>query len=396
MSQELLEWFNLLIRWFHIIAGIMWIGSSLYFVWLDTSLAEAPPEKDDVEGELWMVHSGGFYLVEKKYIKPGRLPETLHWFKWEATFTWLSGILLLAVVYYGSDGAFLIDPSVKEMSLNTAIGYSLGTIVVSWLIYDYMWLWLGKKNELLAHFLSAVLLVALVWFFTHTFGGRAAFIHVGATLGTLMVANVWARILPAQQQMIDATDRGEVPDYSLGKAAKQRSMHNSYMTFPVLFMMVSNHFPGTFGNKMNWLILLLLFIFGAMMRHLMITFEAGDPAWWSGAVAICALLGTMYLTGLFNTEEQVADTSQKEVIPIAKVQMIVAQRCLPCHSSEPYLAGYKEPPKGFVIETPDQLRKLAGKIKSQAVDTVTMPLGNMTNMTKEERETLGAWIDSLK
>ena len=266
----MLDWVNLVLRWVHFTAGIAWIGSSFYFIWLDQHLTAPSPERARVEGEVWMVHSGGFYRVEKRRIGPGEMPAVLHWFKWEAALTWASGLMLLVVVYYLTSGALLLDPAVSPLSVGWATALSLGILPAAWLVYHALWRSPLGRQPALAGFISFALLAAVTVLLFRVLSGRAAYIHVGSILGTLMVANVWAVILPAQQQMIDATRRGEEPDLSLGQDAKRRSLHNSYMTLPVLFLMLSTHFPQTYGHRLGWLILILLSVAGAAARHAMI------------------------------------------------------------------------------------------------------------------------------
>ena len=395
MSGAVLDWANLLVRWFHVIAGIWWIGSSLYFVTLDNSFQPPEEERDGVDGETFMVHGGYYYLVEKRFMQPGKMPDRLLWFKWEATFTWISGMLLLAVVYYFTGGSYLIDPKVLDMSLQTAVLASLGLVIGCWLLYDLVWQTVGKKSEQAGTALSLVGLVGLAYGLTHLFSGRAAFIHFGAVLGTLMVANVWIRILPGQRKMLADALAGKTPDYSQGKFAKVRSVHNSYMTFPVIFMMISNHFPNTFGNEYNWIVLLLLFVVGGGIRHFQISEERGNPAYWVLVPALLALVATVGVTYPKKAATP-AGIDAKDLVPFSKVQRIVYQRCTPCHASVPYPptgAKYTEPPNGVILETAEQIKGLSAKIKAQAVDSRAMPLGNMTRITDDERETLGKWID---
>ncbi len=389
MSPVVSEWLGLLIRWFHVIAGIWWIGSSLYFVWLDNSFEPPQEPRDGVEGETFMVHGGFYYLVEKRLMEPGKMPPKLHWFKWEATFTWISGMLLLSVVYYLSGGAFLVDRKVADISLPQAIAISLATVFLSWVVYDLLWQTLGKKSVPAATAVSIVLLVGLTYGLCHLFSGRAAYIHTGAVLGTLMVANVWIRILPNQQKMLDAALAGQTPDYSQGKYAKVRSVHNSYMTFPVLFTMISNHYAHTFGHDHNWVVLLLLVVFGAGIRHLMITHERHQTAYWVSAPVLASLAVLIWMT---YPKAPAPVASEGSRVTMAEVQTVIANRCLACHSSQPSDPVWKKPPLGVVLESPDQIRALAAKIQAQAVDSEAMPLANQTGMKAEERELLGRWI----
>ncbi|NBY21043.1 hypothetical protein EBQ74_12575 [bacterium] len=301
MFDSLHSWASYLLRWGHLIAGISWIGSSFYFIWLDKALTLPEKPKDGVEGEVWMVHSGGFYQVERRKIGPGQMPETLHWFKWEAAFTWITGVLLMAVVYYAGGGALLFDGSSSNSNVGQAILFSLLLLPLSWLVYDGLWnSKLGKKTEV-ATLLSFGLMVSLVYGLSKFFGGRAAYMHVGAIFGTIMVANVWMRILPAQQKMIDATKEGKQPDFSLSQKAKLRSVHNSYLTLPVLFLMLSNHYPMTYGSERNVLILLLLFVLGASARHYKITKEKVGVL--PPILILVSIFGLAYLTLDFSTSE---------------------------------------------------------------------------------------------
>lgn len=392
MPAHLNEWLNLIIRWMHLIAGISWIGSSFFFMWLDSHL-EAPKEhtdrKKDVEGELWMVHSGGFYLVEKYLIKPGWVPEKLHWFKWEATFTWITGFFLLGIVYYMGDGLYLIKPE-SGISPGVATLISLGTLAFAWLIYDLMWKYVFIDRSTLGALVSFMLTMAVAWGLSQVFSGRGMFIHIGAMFGTLMVANVWMRILPAQQKMIDATQRGEVPDYTLGKRAKQRSVHNNYMTFPVLFIMLSNHFPSTYGHTHNWLVLMGIILCGAGIRHFMNVKNTFSRL--ALAASVSGLFVLFFYTSPPPAPSSAQNTQTAETVAFAQVQAIIKQRCTSCHSAHPTDPMFKTAPQGAMFDTPGQIKAYADKIKARAVDSETMPLGNQTGMTKAERQLIGTWI----
>jgi uncharacterized membrane protein/plastocyanin len=300
MAAHAGEWLNLVLRWFHLIAAIGWIGSSFYFMWLDAALTAPDPPRVDVKGEVWMVHSGGFYRVEKRLIGPGRLPSVLHWFKWEAALTWVSGFFLLAVVYYHGGGIYLVDASVSSISVRAATALGIGVLVAGWAAYDVLWNTLGRKAPGAAAGVSLSALVGVAWGLSHLLSGRAAYIHVGAMLGTIMVANVWMRILPAQRQMIRATDEGREPDLSLGARAKQRSVHNNYMTLPVVFIMLSNHFPSTYAHPWRWAVLVALMLAGAGVRHFLnAKGRAGVVALVGAAVVALALFVVTAPPGLF-------------------------------------------------------------------------------------------------
>lgn len=386
------EWLNLLLRWSHFIAGIAWIGSSFYFVWLDQHLAPPQRPSEGVTGEIWMVHSGGFYQVHRRKLGPGEMPAALHWFKWEAAITWMTGILLLAVVYYWSRGLYLVDPTRSQLSPAMAAIVGLAAIALSWIVYDGLWRSpLGSRTGV-ATALSLLWLAAVTYLLCRLLSGRAAFIHVGSLLGTIMVANVWMRILPAQQQMIDATKAGHAADYALGEAAKRRSLHNSYITFPVLLLMLSNHFPAIYGHPLNWLLLVLLIVVGVAARTLMIGGRRARALALVPAAASLVAVVALTVPRRADTERSRPDASGERV-PFARVETIVTARCLTCHSSKPAIPTFGPSPGGVSFERAEDVRRYAGRIRVRAVETRTMPLGNMTSMTEEERRILGRWID---
>jgi uncharacterized membrane protein len=388
-----LDWLNLLIRWTHFIAGIAWIGSSFYFIWLDSHLERPATPNPDVEGSLWMVHSGGFYHVERRVIGPGAMPATLHWFKWEAAITGISGLFLLGVVYYMTRGVYLVDPRVAAIGIGQAAAIGIGAIVLSWIVYDAIWQSALRRRPAFATALCAVLLAALVWGLCHWMSGRAAYIHVGAVLGIIMVLNVWVRILPGQQRMIDATARGEAPDLTDGMNAKTRSVHNSYMTFPVLIMMLSNHFPAVYAHPMNGLLLGLLMIVGGCARHAMI--GKGPSRYWVFvplllAFALLALLTARRGPGWVRH----AEAAEGPPPSYRMVKGIIVSRCQMCHSRRPPDDSFGPMPGGVAFDDDAQIHGLAERIYVRAVLTRTMPLANRTKITDAERETLGRWYRS--
>lgn len=396
MMHTLMEWLNLFLRWTHLLTGIAWIGSSFYFMWLDSALTPPETKKSDVEGELWMVHSGGFYVVERKKIGPGTMPKVLHWFKYEALFTWITGFLLLSLVYYLTNGAYLLDPNVARIGAGQGTLLGIGTLVISWFIYDFIWQSkFAAKNEAIATFVSLILASAAGYLFCSNLSGRAAYIHLGAMFGTIMVANVWVRILPSQQKMIDATKEGRAPDFSLSAKAKRRSVHNSYMTFPVLFMMISNHYGNIYGNKHNFLALFLLVVLGVAIRHVMIAKNSSGK--WAVLPALVSLGVLVYLT--LPVSSNASNANHGSLIhgnpSFAQVRIILENRCLECHSQTPRNTQFGPAvPGGMYFDSPNQIRMFADRIKVRAVTTKTMPVQNMTGMTDEERNILGAWIDS--
>ncbi len=381
----MLDWVNLVVRWVHLTAGIAWIGSSFYFIWLDRDLTAPAPPRPRVEGETWMVHSGGFYRVEKRRIGPGEMPGVLHWFKWEAALTWASGMVLLAVVYYLTGGALLVDPAVSSLSVGWATLVALGTLVAGWFVYDALWRSPVNRTPTVAAALSLALFGAVTYLHFRLLSGRAAYIHVGSLLGTLMVANVWAVILPAQQRMIDATRRGEEPDFLLGEHAKRRSVHNSYMTLPVLFLMLSSHFPQTYGQRLGWLILILLTLAGAAARHAMI--GRGPLRLWALAPMTACFLAVVALA----TPRSAAPTSRAAAVPFADVRHIIHLRCLTCHSAFPTDDVFRTAPNGLMFDTPQQIDAAASRIAERTAVQRTMPPGNKTGITDEEREALRRW-----
>ena len=388
------EWLHYALRLFHLIAGIMWIGTSFYFVWLDFAFEPLPegPESDAAKkqgavGETYMVHGGLFYRVEKR--QPVSMPKVLHWFKYEALLTWISGVCLLVLLYWWiGGGTQLVDASRFSMHPHVAIAASAGVLVVGWAVYDLLWRLVGKRAEKAATVLSIALLVGVIYGVCAIFPGRVAFIHVGALLGTVMIANVWMRILPAQRRMIAARIAGKEPDWSEGAAAKQRSLHNSYVTIPVLVTMLSNHFSFVFDHRLNWVLLACLVVVGASVRHLMITIERQQTAYWAFAPATLGLLAVVAIT--WPTPPPV-DTSPP--VPFAQANDVITRRCRRCHSEHPTDEVWASAPAGVMFDRPDSIVAYAPRIRFRAVETRTMPLGNATGMTDEEREVLRRWID---
>ena len=390
MTSWLGDWANLLLRWTHFIAGIAWIGSSFYFIWLDRALTKPGQPRPGVEGDLWMVHSGGFYQVEKRRPGPGEVPPVLHWFKWEAMLTWMTGLSLLVLVFYLS-GAYLLDPGVSRIGRWQATALGISALVLGWPIYDGLWRSPLATRPAVASTVSLVLLTAITIVMCRLLSGRAAFMHVGTLLGTLMVANVWERILPAQQQMLEATRAGRPADFTLGERAKQRSVHNSYMTFPLLFIMLSNHFPATYANPANWLVLLLLFVAGAAVRHAMI--GHGPRARWALAPAALALAGAMLLSTPKGAAAPASSTATDSIPSFVAVRAVITQRCQPCHSQYQSDRSFGPAPGGVTFDTPESIARLAERIRVRAVETKTMPIANKTGMTDGERALLARWLE---
>jgi len=387
------EWLNLLLRWIHVLAAIMWIGDSLLFMWMDSSLS--PPSRSRegaVAGELWMVHSGGFYeVVKRRFLAPDEMPATLYWFKWQAYTTWITGLLLFVVVFYLGAGAYLVDPALSRLGHGAAVAVSLGLFAAAWLVYDALWMSPLGRRPGVAVALSLALLAAAAWGCLALFSSRAAYLQFGAMLGTVMAANVWRRIIPAQDQMLAATRAGTAVDTSLGLRAKTRSIHNHYLTLPVLFTMLSQHFPGTYGGRFALASLLLLVGVGMALKYVM-NARARSNRWIvaAGAAALIAAVGI----SAWNTRSAPADPALAGAppVPFSTVEAILQRRCLNCHALHPANPAFPQPPNGIVLEDPRRVRQLAPRILERAVITRTMPLGNLTGMTEDERRQLGAWI----
>jgi uncharacterized membrane protein len=389
MDATMSEWLNLAVRWLHVITGIAWIGSSFFFNWLDSHLEKPPTPRERVEGELWMVHSGGFYHISKMQLTPAEIPATLHWVKWEAGFTWISGFLLLAIVYYLGAREYLIDPSVADLSPAVAIAISVGSLIVGWLIYDVLWRSPLAQKPVLASAISFVLAVAAAYAFSKVFSGRAAYIQMGALLGTIMAANVWMIIIPSQQVMVAAAKAGTKPDPAYAYKAKHRSLHNNYMTLPVVFIMFSSHYPSTFGHELNWLILAGLGLVGGIVRHVFNLRNNGKSNPW---LFPAAALGMIALAIVANQRGGSIAGAGGEKAEFAEVRAVIAQRCVTCHSAHPTDENFTSAPLGFVLDTPQQVRRGAQKINARTIITQTMPLANKTEMTDDERALLGRWI----
>ena len=393
MEATLREWLSLLLRWIHVIAGIMWIGDSLLFMWIDSHLSPDPQRRRDVAGVTWLIHGGGYYHLEKRLLVPGRLPPRLRWFWLEATGTWLSGFLLLILIYYMSADAFLIDRSVRSVTAGQAIAVGLGMIVGGWLLYDGLWRTSLRDRPVVLLPVSLALLAAAGYVATHVLSARAAFLHIGAMLGTIMAANVWVHILPPQYRMVQAARAGREIDYSLGVHAKTRSTHNTYMTFPVIFLMISQHFPVVFVAQPGWLVLWLFFVLGAGARHLMLVgVRAGRT---TAAVTAAALVILVYLTARpVLSARNAPPGAYGPAPPFAQVRALLVERCAVCHSETPVMPGFVAPPVNVKMDTPQQIRALVGRIRVRAVEQQTMPPGNITHITNEERDLLRRWIDA--
>jgi uncharacterized membrane protein len=379
----LLDWLSLLLRWAHVVVGIAWIGASFYFIWLDNHLEPSADPK--VAGDLWAVHGGGFYHAEKFRGAPPRVPDRLHWFKWEAYWTWITGFFLLCVVYYAGAELYLIDASVLPMSKTMAIGLGLGILVAGSAVYEGLCRSpLGRNDTALALVLF-LLLAAAAWGLCQVFSGRGAYIHYGAMLATIMAGNVGHVIIPGQRRMVEALAAGLAPDPRDGAAGKQRSVHNTYFTLPVIFTMISGHYAFTYGTRWNWLVLVALTASGALIRVWFVLRHKGRAPAWPLAVGLGLLLVLGIALSPAPKERVQAGVSFEEV------SRVVETRCAGCHAAKPTLAGLAEAPKGVLLDTPERIRAQVTLIHQQSVLSRAMPPGNLTGLTDEERQLLDRW-----
>jgi uncharacterized membrane protein len=392
MDPFLTDWLNLLLRWGHMIAGISWIGTSFYFVALDFTLRRHANLAAGVTGEAWEVHGGGFYHVQKYVTAPAALPDHLTWFKWEAYLTWLTGFLLLIVQYYVFADSYLIDASVLALTQLEAIALSLVSLAGGWLIYDFLCRRLAMSYPQVLMALVFVLISVAAWGFTHIYSGRGAFIHVGTFIGTMMAANVFMVIIPNQRKITAALIAGKTPDPRYGAVGKQRSLHNTYLTLPVLLMMVSNHYAFLTGHAQSWILIGLIVVGGGALRHFLLRVEVGDRQdqfAWTLAVMAATLGLALYLTQPGPTAAVALDVSDETAMTI------INTHCASCHSATPTDPKTKAPPKNIILQSPADIRRYGPQIIVQSVTNKAMPLGNRSKMTVEERAMLGAWIGRL-
>ena len=385
-----LEWMNLLVRWLHVITGIAWIGASFYFVWLDNSLrppaAGSDLAKKGVAGELWAVHGGGFYNPQKYLVAPAELPDELHWFKWEAYSTWLSGFALLLIVYWFNAQAMMVDRGVADLTAWQAIGLGAGSLVAGWIVYDLLCRSPLGKHDLAFGAAIFALLVGAAWVLTHFLSGRAAYIHVGAMIGTIMVANVAMVIIPGQRKMVEAMRAGNKPDPVYGICGKQRSVHNNYFTLPVLFIMISNHFAMTYRHPHAWAVLGTIMAAGVFIRHFFNLRHKGRVEWIWPAIGVALLLGLAVVLA------PARPSGSAGKVDFAQVQAIIRQRCVSCHAAHPTQPGFASAPEGVLLDDAQGIARNAPRIYQQAVQLKAMPLANMTNMTDAERAQIAAWF----
>jgi len=390
MEAYVLDWLNLLVRWLHLITGIAWIGASFYFVMLDNSLK--PPKKPEdakrgMHGELWAVHGGGFYVSQKFLTGPKGEPlsDDLHWSKWEAYTTWMSGIGLLALIYWFGANSYLIDRGVMPLAPATAIAISIGVIAGGWIIYDGLCRLLAGKDTVLALIVLAFVMAG-AWALFHVFSARAAYVHVGAMIGTMMVANVFFHIIPGQKKMVDAIRAGQEPDARYGAIGKQRSVHNTYFTLPVLFIMISNHYPMTYSHPHGWLVLGLIMVAGVLIRQFFVLRHQHKVKPALPAIAVVMLAGVAIWIA-----PNMSAVGGGDKVTFAQVQSVFNERCVTCHAAAPKQEGFAQPPKGVMLQTPEQIKQHLQKV-AETVANRYMPIGNLTGMTDAERALIAAWV----
>jgi uncharacterized membrane protein len=381
LEAYLLDWLTLLARWAHIVVGIAWIGASFYFIWLDNHLEAS--KSGEFSGELYAIHGGGFYRAQKYKVAPPELPPTLHWFKWEAYWTWITGFTMLVLVYYLNPQLYLIDASVRELSPGAAIGIGLGSLVAGLVVYEALCRSPVGENGLAIALLVVFGLVA--WGLTQVFSGRGAFIHFGAILGTIMAANVAHVIIPGQREMVRAKEQGRLPDEKFSLRGKQRSVHNTYFTLPVIFTMMSGHHAMTFGHRWNWLVLIAMALAGALIRLWFVARHKGRPPAWT-------LVAGLFVVGVVMVMLSPRSETPTQAVSFNEVKQVIDQRCLVCHAEKPVFPGITEAPKGFKLDTPERIQAQQPLIYQQTVLTRAMPPGNITQMTDAERAVLDRWV----
>ncbi len=393
MTIPWLDWASLMIRWLHLAAGIAWIGTSFYFIWLDQSLRAREGLAKGVLGESWSVHGGGFYHMSKYAVVPEQMPPQLHWFKYEAYFTWVSGFALLVVIYYLGAASYLIDPGRADLTTLSAIGASLAFLIGSWLIYEVLCRSpIGRSTPALAVFVL-VLIVASAYLLTQLFSDRAAFLHVGALIGTIMSANVFVVIIPNQKKVVADLIAGNTPDPTLGAQAKQRSLHNNYLTLPVLLLMMSAHYPMLYsgGAPWGWLVIAFIVLAGGVIRHFFNTHHGGGHGLalaWQWPLAVLLALGLIFFIayrGPAVSSMAVSDT---------RALQIVSTHCVGCHATQPVNPAFSAPPGGVVLDSLDAVKRYREQVLAQAVTSQAMPLGNASGMTPAERGELRQWLVS--
>ena len=394
------EWVEIVFRWLHVITAIAWIGSSFYFIALDLGLHRDRNLPSGADGDEWQVHGGGFYHIQKYLVAPAAMPDHLIWFKWESYMTWISGFTMLILVYYLGAELYLIDPAVMELQVWQAVAISMASLAFGWVVYNTLCKVFVNANQNALMLALFVVLVGMSWFYTQVFSGRAAMLHLGAFTATIMSANVFFIIMPNQRVVVADLKAGRKPDPKYGKIAKQRSTHNNYLTLPVIFLMLSNHYPLIFATSYNWIIASLVFLMGVTIRPWFNPRHArqGSPHWTWGATVVLFLLVAWLSTAQMRTvpeaEAQLDATAQvyAAAAGFEDVVGIVRGRCSMCHAAEPVWDGLHWPPKGVVLETEAQIAHEARRIAMQSGYSHAMPPGNLSFMEPQERQAIVDWF----
>ncbi len=391
IESYIVQWLELAFRWSHLIVGIAWIGASFYFNWLENRLERSHRQSAEIEGDLWAIHGGGFYHVSKYQVAPDQLPSTLHWFKWEAYATWFTGLVLLVLVFYIDARVYLLDPSVNALDPWQGVVIGILVLAVSWVLYDLLCRSPVAKQSQWTAFIVFVYFSILTFVLCQVFSGRGAYIHIGAAIGTIMVLNVMAVIIPSQKSLVNAMKTGGEKDASLGAAALMRSRHNNYFTLPVLFIMIAGHYPSTFGSDWNWAVLIGLALVGILVRHYFNVRHLPGPKWWLLAVAFAGLVAIAALS----VPKSILQSSAEQTTSMDAAREIIHKRCTVCHSQTPVQAGFQTAPGGVILDTDEHIFNLSSRIFTTAVATRSMPIGNLTQMTEEERTALSSWYAGL-
>lgn len=391
IEVHLQEWLELSLRWAHLTVGIAWIGASFYFNWLENRLIRQQSVNPSIEGDLWAIHGGGFYHVQKYEVAPDELPAQLHWFKWEAYFTWFTGLALLVLIFYGNANVYLLDQSVAQLAPWQGITIGVATLAISWIFYDLMCRSAFAERHLLLALIIFTYFCLLTILLCNTFSGRGAYIHVGSAIGTVMVLNVMAVIVPSQKSLVRAMQTGAERDAALGRAALTRSRHNNYLTLPVLFIMISSHYPSTFSSSWNWLILIGIAVAGIVIRHYFNVRHLPGTKWWLLLVGA----GIFVLIALMTLPESRPTLDTVKSVSIENVRSVIHERCTVCHSAAPVNTDFQVAPGGIVMDTDEQINTLAARIYTTAVATRSMPIGNLSQMTEAERQLIGDWYAQL-
>ncbi len=389
MDPYITEWLNLALRFAHVVTGIAWIGASFYFVWLDNHLEKPPAWKTDrgIGGDLWAIHGGGFYEIAKYKHAPEQMPKLLHWFKWEAYSTWLTGFILLSLMFYLGAETYLIDPSVAQLSPLVAISIGLASIIGGWIIYDLLCRTSLANHSLLLGVILMLLVCALSYALSETFSARGAFMHVGAVVGTVMAGNVFFTIMPSQRALVSSVENGEPVDPSWGAKAKLRSTHNTYATLPLIFIMISNHYPMIFNHQYNWAVLMVIFVITAAIRQYFVAKHKGNE---NKMVLLFAAILTIAL--MIVIAPKATKTVEGTVIDVVQVKSIINQRCTACHSKANSDPIFTTAQGGVILDTLSDMNRWAPRIKARAIDAKDMPFINKTKMTDDERTYIAEWI----